>query len=114
MNLKGAEKMKYNLVAASETAFYDMEAEAVWINFFLTDYKNGKLDLSSLKKINFSIDRLTRLIAHFGKRISNEDIEIDLPTYSGDQVGSVVYFFKQGEMPEEKYLQKYANKAKAE
>ena len=29
--------MKYNLVAASETAFYDMEAEAIWINFFLTD-----------------------------------------------------------------------------
>ena len=105
--------MNYKLTAAAESAFYDNEAEAIWINFFLAGYSAGKLDFQKLKKINSATERLIKVLAHLGRQVANEDFESDLPTDSGDQMGSVVYFFKHGDMPEEKILEKYANKADA-
>lgn len=92
-----------------DKVFFDMEAEAVWVNFTLNP-QGEFLEFSELKKVLESVDNLVKALKNLGVTVKDSDLEVDMPSPPGND-GAVVYFFQSGKMPDQEEMEKVATEA---
>lgn len=105
-------KFKRRMVASSHDSmqtYFDMESEAAWVSFLASDYSKDKAKTPLFnQKYEMATTKLKRDLAAVGVNVTDDRIELDIPTKPNDKICTVVFFFKEGEMPNKEQLETVA------